>query len=512
MGKLKSRVAGYLSSLQEGGYQISGPMGGFVNYLLDSYFAKSDERALAAAQNYENVPADLDAHIRETWLGCELHHTFAISSGHPPYLRAQTAWAFTRLLTNFIGEGGLYDVVPFLDEYQYKDYLKNSYAYNPKSAQLEISYGVQVTLPVYATLFVIRVSDSKRLVINIDFCYDRQGCLISIQTNGADQDVAEQFLTDFARSLQINDIYRNQCLTFNRGVLGFDKIRDTTWDDVVIKPELKDRIRKNSVGLIGNIEALNKIGFPAKRNCLLISPPGMAKTTMFRAISNEIQTATRIWCTGKSIEYPEHVTALFEAARGLASCIIFIEDMDLFGAERTSHGGRNYILNEFLAQLDGPYSNSGVVVLASTNDFESMDEALLARPGRFNDKIMIPLPDDEERGLMMAKFLKSYNAHRGPSITPDTWKNIVELTEGFTGDYIREVVDTAVLYAVDCGRAMGNSVVIEADDLVKAGTRTMENYQIGNRAKKHIVEISSHAAQKEKAGPGKLLTREMLNL
>lgn len=490
MGKLASRVASYLTGLQVSDYKVTETVSGAVNYLLDSYFHKVDERYLLSQEGRTFIPRDLGSHIRESWLNAEIHKLFTLNTEFPRFLKAQTAWAFTRLFTNYVGDGGLYDIVPYLDSYAFKEELKGDFRYRDQSAMLEIAQGEQYSLPVLGTQFITRVSDGKHLVLYIDFGFENMSCSVTVQSSPEDKGVAEQFIADLNYSMMINDIYRNKCLTYERGILGFQKIRITTWDDVVISPDLRDRIRNNSVGILENIEALNKIGFHANRNTLLISPPGMAKTTMFRAISNELSgKATCIWCTGKSIEYADHVSTLFDAARNLAPCVIFIEDMDLFGTERSKRGD-NHVLNEFLAQLDGVGSNSGIVVLASTNDARSLDDALVSRPGRFNDKIIIPLPDSNERNLMLSKFFKSYNARRGPTMTQETWKTIVELTEGFTGDYIREVVNTAVLYATNAGRCVGSTVIVEGDDLVKSGTRTLENFQLGNRAK-HIVSIDA---------------------
>jgi len=223
------------------------------------------------------------------------------------------------------------------------------------------------------------------------------------------------------------------------------------------------------------------------RNTILISQPGMAKTTIFRAISGEIHgQATVIWCTGKSINYSEHVTSLFQAARSLAPCIVFIEDMDLFGGNRDSLAGHDSrVLNEFLACLDGAQENSGVVVIASTNDIASMDEALVNRPGRFDVKIEIPLPDLEDRGLMLFKFLKKMHAKQDNTVSKETIQTVLELTEGLTGAYIKELAKCTVIKAVAKNHVTDGCVVFSADDMIFAAKQVVENYSIGQRAVSH---------------------------
>ncbi|MGW8181088.1 MAG: AAA family ATPase, partial [bacterium] len=292
---------------------------------------------------------------------------------------------------------------------------------------------------------------------------------------------------DLQTSMSENDIYFKKCLSYNQGYIDFHEIIDTNWSDVILKPYIREQIRDNSVGILEDMEALASIGMCPNRNMILISPPGMAKTTMFRATSNELENqATRIWCTGKSIVFPEHVTSLFEAARSLAPAIVFIEDMDLFGGDRTTLGRDSSVLNEFLAQLDGTQANSGVVVLASTNDIASMDEALVNRPGRFSVKVEIPFPDREDRHLMLMKFLQGYNAQPQQTVTKDAWESIIDLMDGFTGDYVKEVAKQAVIRATRDGRNVNGKVLIVMDDLNIAGEQVMRNYRIGQKAHKHI--------------------------
>jgi SpoVK/Ycf46/Vps4 family AAA+-type ATPase len=276
------------------------------------------------------------------------------------------------------------------------------------------------------------------------------------------------------------------CLDYNRGVLGFHQITDTSWNDVILKDNVKNQILDNSINFINNMDEISLSGMIPNRNSILISPPGMAKTTIFRATSNQLNNrCTRVWCTGKSIVYPEHVTALFDAARNLAPCVLFIEDMDLFGGERTMLARDSAVLNEFLAQLDGTQSNSGVIILASTNDMLSMDEALINRPGRFNAKIEIPYPDEEDRSKMLLAFLKDFNASPDPIVTKAAWNNIIELTDGFTGDYIKEVAKTIVIRATAQGRNNNGKITFITDDLNIAGEQVLKNFQIGKRARRH---------------------------
>lgn len=473
------KAASYLAALSPEGYGISAPITGVVNYVLDSWWAKIDERAAIMAAGRQEHPTDPDSHIREVWLGCEIHTCVNLNRSYPAFAKSRNAWGFYKL----VSPGSSYEVVPFVDSYPFKESVKRSFRiqYEP----MNISLNERVTLPVYGTFF-IRSMDGTKLVVTVDFCYNQPGCGVTVIAHPSEQAAAEKFLNDLDASILQNDIYFKKCLSFTQGYLDFASVKPTSWDEVVLKDEVKREIRVNTTGLLDNMEQISMLGMCPNRNVLLVSPPGMAKTTMFRATSEEVEgKATRIWCTGKSIEYAEHVTALFNAARSLAPCIVFIEDMDLFGGDRGSIGRNSYVLNEFLTALDGTQANAGIVVLASTNDMASMDEALVNRPGRFSVKVKIPLPDDRDRSVMLTKFFRQLSASPDGTVTKDTWKNVISLTDGLTGDYMKELANATVLFAVDGGRASGNSVAFSADDFVKAAEKVSRDYALGSMAKKH---------------------------
>lgn len=482
---LARKASSYLGSLAPQGYGVAQNVSSAVNYLIDSWFAKLDERA-AKAPPPPWFPADPHVHIRELWLGCKLHKAVTLNRVYPAFSKAHTAFAFSKLF----GPDGAYELVPFLDQYEFRESLTGHYSYRVQSEQLPIDLGVQCTLPVFGTFFVRLKGTQTQLLVNLDLCFESPACVITVMAAPDCQSMVEGFFAEMQASLAAHDIYYKRCLSFERGKLDFAGVTPTRWDDVVLKAEIKDQIRKNTVDILANMGELQSLDLCPNQNAILISPPGMAKTTIFRAISCEAgDSMTRIWCTGKSIESSGHVTMLFEAARALAPCIVFIEDMDLFGRDRGAFGHDGHVLNEFLACLDGAVANNGVVVMASTNDIASMDEALVDRPGRFDVKIEMPFPDKADRSAMLASFLRGYHAKLDrASVTEDAWKILVDMTDGLTGAYIRLLAKMAVIRAVAEGRSSEGAALVRADDLNAAADQVMKNHAIGKRAKKHHIQ------------------------
>lgn len=485
MGNTIKKAAVRLSQLSISDYRISDAISGPVNYLLDSYFSKTDERA-ALRPRQEWVPGDPDSHIKSIWLDCPLSKAITLSNNYPRFAKALNAWAFHHL---FNGSHAQYEIIPFLDQYEFKSAIESSFYWRVQSEQLQIGPDQSATLPVFGQYFIVNKSTGDKLFVHLDLGIESMNHSIKVMANPGNQATVESFFADMNASVKTNDIYYRKCTTYVRGRLEFSSVVFNTWDDVVLKTTIKEQIRNNTLDILSNADTLQSIGMTPNRNVILISPPGMAKTTIFRAISSEIEgQISRIWCTGKSIQEADDVTILFEAARSLAPCIVFIEDMDLFGGDRTGlvSYGSGRVLNEFLACLDGCHDNSGVVILASTNDIASMDEALVNRPGRFDEKIEIPLPDAEDRALMMASFFKRFSALPDDTVTNETWKNVIDMTDRLTGAYLKDLAKSTVVRAVSSGRITDGIVHFNADDFVGAADKIMKNWHIGQKSKKHI--------------------------
>ena len=480
MNGMKRFASAYIAKLKESEYAVPPPVANIVNYVLDSWWAKLDVRNREDPRPWS--PNDPHSHVRELWLQCDLYKCISLNRTYPSWAKCLNAYAFWCL---FEGPTSSYAIVPFIDTYEFRDLIKGSYQYRIQSEMISIALGKQVRLPIFGNFFIECKGTNVRLFVSLDLAYDSPSCCITVMVAPENAKHAEQFLKDMDASIEANDIYYKKCLSYERGNIDFYAVSPTSWSSIIMKEDLKENIRQNTVGVLENMEVLSGIGMCPNRNLMLISPPGMAKTMTFRAISCEIEGAmTRIWCTGKSIEYPEHVTKLFEAARALAPCVIFTEDIDLIGGDRSSSRDPR-VLNELLQCLDGAQENAGVVVIASTNDVTSIDEALSARPGRFDVKIEIPLPDATDRREMLNKFFLGYHANFDPSVTKDTIKTVIDMTDGLTGDYMKNLAKTSVVRAVADGSCDGKNVVINSDHITGAADQAMKNFAIGKRAKRH---------------------------
>ena len=172
-------------------------------------------------------------------------------------------------------------------------------------------------------------------------------------------------------------------------------------------------------------------------NCIAIQgPPGTGKTLIAKAIAGEADVPFISMSGSEFIEMfaglgASRVRKLFEKARKLAPCIVFIDEIDAIGSRRTSNSGaeteNNQTLNQLLVEMDGFSSEETIIVLAATNRPEMLDKALL-RPGRFDRQITIPVPDLKGR----LEILKIHA--RDKKISDDVnLESIAEDTAGFTG-------------------------------------------------------------------------------
>ena len=210
------------------------------------------------------------------------------------------------------------------------------------------------------------------------------------------------------------------------------------------------------VDFIKNPEKYRALGANVPKGVLLDGAPGTGKTLLAKAIAGEADIHF-IETTGSSFveKYvgvgASRVRTLFEEARKHAPCIIFIDEIDAVGAKRDDGGGyseHNQTLEQLLAEMDGFTERTGIVVIAATNRLSSLDPALI-RPGRFDRKITVHLPDRKGR----EEILKLHGGNKPFDESVD-FKKVAYNTAGFSGASLENLLNEAALVAARKSKSM----------------------------------------------------------
>jgi cell division protease FtsH len=243
-----------------------------------------------------------------------------------------------------------------------------------------------------------------------------------------------------------------------------------TFDDVAGADEAKGEL-KEVVDFLMDPEQHGRLGARVPKGILLVGPPGIGKTLLARAVAGEAGVPFFSISGSEFVEMfvgvgAARVRDLFEQARKLKPCIIFIDELDSLGRTRTAGmmGGGNdekeQTLNQLLAELDGFDPREGIVLLAATNRPEILDPAL-TRAGRFDRQIALDRPDRPARVAILKVHIKRIKA--APGIDLD---RIASITPGFSGADLANLVNEAALAAT---RRNGDTVTM--DDFTRAVER-----------------------------------------
>lgn len=246
---------------------------------------------------------------------------------------------------------------------------------------------------------------------------------------------------------QIFDFTRARARMYGPGIPPKEKV---TFNDVAGLREAKEEL-KEIVDFLKNPRKYLEMGAKIPRGVLLVGPPGCGKTLLARAVAGE-SNVPFFYTSGSSFTElfvgvgPSRVRNLFETAKKAGRAIIFIDEIDAVGKMRGFgiSGGqeeREQTLNEILNQMDGFEKESGVIVISATNKPELLDPALL-RPGRFDRRIVLDLPDVNER----EEILKIHCRGKPLALNVNL-REISERTPGFSGADLANLVNEAAIMA-----------------------------------------------------------------
>ena len=233
---------------------------------------------------------------------------------------------------------------------------------------------------------------------------------------------------------------------------------------------------KEIVDFLHNPEKYTAIGAKLPKGVLLVGPPGTGKTLLAKAVAGEANVPFFSISGSEFVEMfvgmgAARLRDLFKQAQEKAPCIVFIDEIDAIGKKRDTSpmGGndeREQTLNQLLTEMDGFDGSKGVVILAATNRPESLDKALL-RPGRFDRRVPVELPDLQGREAILKVHAKDVKISSNVN-----WRTIALATSGTSGAELANIVNKAALLAVKDNRQQ-----VEQKDLEEAIETVMAGYQ-----------------------------------
>lgn len=294
---------------------------------------------------------------------------------------------------------------------------------------------------------IIKTDTNSTATAFVDYFTIYRGMLLTCQlahgvlavTIYADSEqTATAFFNDLSEKIRKHNFYKGKCLYFTGNEIDFKKTPETGWDDVIVEPDLRNEIYLNVESFFSNEEYRKMRLF--KRGIILWGPPGTGKTSIVRAIFSRLEHTgvTRVYLTNETF-YNMDMATFFKTLQYLLPAVVVFEDIDLIGADRNQ--SRSRVIGGLLNHLDGVDKQSEpLVVIGTTNDLGALDEALRNRPSRFDRCLEVPAPKAEQ----IAQLYKKLTGFEVP-------KNIVTLSDGFTGAHIEETVKTAYMLSLSDG-------------------------------------------------------------
>ena len=245
------------------------------------------------------------------------------------------------------------------------------------------------------------------------------------------------------------------------------------FDDVAGEDETKENLTE-VVNYLHDPSKYQEIGASMPKGILLVGPPGTGKTMLAKAVAGEANVPFFSMSGSEFVEMfvgmgASKVRDLFKQAKEKAPCIVFIDEIDAIGQKRSGgqYGGndeREQTLNQLLTEMDGFEGNNGVIILAATNRPESLDPAL-TRPGRFDRRVPVELPDLKGREAILQVHAKKIKVAEDVD-----FNKIARMASGASGAELANIVNEAALRAVRDGRRFATQADLEESiEVVIAG-------------------------------------------
>ncbi len=284
------------------------------------------------------------------------------------------------------------------------------------------------------------------------------------------------------------------------------------FSDVAGEDEAKENLSE-IVEYLHNPQKYKEIGASMPKGILLVGPPGTGKTMLAKAVAGEANVPFFSMSGSEFVEMfvgmgASKVRDLFKQAKEKAPCIVFIDEIDAIGQKRDGRIGgndeREQTLNQLLTEMDGFEENTGVIILAATNRPESLDPAL-TRPGRFDRRVPVELPDLQGREAILRVHAKKIKL--GENVD---FEKIARMASGASGAELANIINEAALRAVRDGRKFVTQADLEESIEVVIAGYQKKNAILTDQEKKvvayHEVGHALVAAKQTNSAPVQKIT------
>lgn len=274
---------------------------------------------------------------------------------------------------------------------------------------------------------------------------------------------SEKFFEILERAISAGRTYRGKVIslelsfdyTGRTGNVKVHRLHPVRRDEVILPEKTVTLLENNLAGFIAVRREIKQMNFSAKKGLLFYGPPGTGKTHTLHYLAGALPGHTMLLITAEQVVLLEHY---FKLARFLQPAIVVVEDVDLIARERTHMQvpGQEMLLNKLLNEMDGLREDAEIIFILTTNRPDQLEPALASRPGRIDQAIEFPLPDDIGR----VKLVHLYG--RGLELPNDVVQTLVSKTKGASAAFIKELMRRSAQFVLQGGR--GKTLTVNAVD------------------------------------------------